>query len=346
MNKSISQKEFSELSGMSLSHVSNLEHSRANLSKEVLETYISVLNCSEAEANELQKKASFSNGLRKSPDPKSPNTPLQVMLAEFGDRLSPNGREAIRKILERETGEEMNALLFSSNQCAKGQKTPRRRPKRPSLHPSRFVEIALAAESARQKLCGNVRRVDVGHVVEKLIHLDQRFDCEVCEYLPPAFEGAFAVIVGHAEGHTLFVEQERYHSALNGVYFARHVIAHELGHHFLHPDKLRSDKALWLPPQELAKNTAKSFTSDNQIEQVVDNIEEVEAECFATLFLVPWTEFLKGTETKYLASDCGEQLDEVKRISRFMKIETVLNEFRAAIWSKGIRKHIVFGNAA
>lgn len=345
VNKSISQKEFSELSGISLSHVSNLEHSRANLSEEVLNTYIHVLNCTEAEAAELKKKASFSNGVRKSPNPKSPSTPLQVMLAQFGDQLSPDAREAIKRILEKETGEEMNALLFSSNQRDKGQKAPRRGPKRPSLNRSRFVEIALEAESLRQQICGDTRKVDIGQALEKLVLFDQRFDYEICEVLPPNFEGAFAVIVGHADGHTLFVEEARFNSALNGVFFARHVLAHELAHHIVHSHMLNSNKGLWLPPQELAKNSARNIESTKQIEQVVDSVEEVEAETFATFFLVPWTAFLKGTDVKYLASDYGEQPREVERIARLMKIETVIDEFRNALWSKGVRRHIVFDNA-
>lgn len=345
LSKSISQKEFSEISGMSLSYVSNLEHSRTNLSEEALETYIAVLKCTEDEAAELRKKASFSNKIRKSPNPDSPNTPMQVMLAEFGDRLSPSAREAIVKILERETGEEVSALLFSSNQRTKEPKKPVRHPKRPSLNPTRLVEIALEAEKVRQKICGDSQRFEIGYAIEKLTQLDSRFDCEICEVLPPAFLGAFAVIVGHAEGHSLIVEENRFISALNGVYFARHVVAHELGHHFLHKNKLKSEKALWLPPQELAKNNVQNLASGNQIEQVIDSIEEAEAECFATFLLVPWSAFLKGTDAKYLASDFGEQPREVERMARLMKIESLLNEFRSALWSKGIRRHIVFGNA-
>ncbi|GGL59930.1 hypothetical protein GCM10011392_13040 [Wenxinia marina] len=82
--------------------------------------------------------------------------------------------------------------------------------------------------------------------------------------------------------------------------------------------------------------------SDRQIEQVVDRLEEVEAECFATFLLIPWEAFLKGTEAAYLAKDYGEQLDEVKRYYPHFKNTAALDAFRAILWEDGERSHPIF----
>lgn len=344
LRRSVTQKEFSELAGLSLSHVSNLEHARTNVSDDVVSVYIRVLDCTGDEALELRKRASFSNGVRRSPDPRSPNAPIQVMFEEFGDRLSPKARAEIQRILERETGERLNALLFSSNMRDIGKTNKGKRTKRARLHPIRIVEIALLAEKKRALVCGEMEKLDIGKALEKLCIVESGLDYEVCEGLPAVFDGAFAAIAGHRDGHTLLLEEARFLNALKGVYFCRHVIAHELGHHYLHASLLESENTLWLPPQQLSKNSPATIGSDRMIEQVIDTEEEAEAECFATFFLVPWVAFLKGTDPKYLASDFGEQPDEVKRYADFFRIESFRDQFRSALWSKGIKRHPVFGN--
>lgn len=342
LKRRMTQKEFSELSGMSLAHVSNLEHQRMNINDKMLGVYIKVLDCTGAEALELRKRANFSNSIRKSDEPSSPNTPIRVMFEEFGERISPKAREEIQKILERETGETLDALRFSSNRTPSKSNTRSKQSRRPVLSPQRFAEIALLAEEHRRRICGETEKLDIGLALERLSHLHPRLDYDVVEELPQQLEGAFAAIVGHSDGHTIMVEERRFASALNGVHFARHVVAHELGHHFLHPELLASNKDLWLPPQALAQNTPEGYGSDRRIEQVVNTRIEVEAECFATLFLVPWTAFLKGTSVHYLADDYGEQKDEVKRYAAFFTVESAKDAFREALWKKGIRRHPIF----
>ena len=342
LKRGLSQKDFAELAGYSMAHVSNLEHHRMNVNDKVVGVYIDVLNCTGEEACELRKLANFGNGLRKTTDPTSPNTPIQVMLEAFGDRISPRARAKIQEIIERETGEQLDALTFASNQRTPSKPSVKKRTKRPELSPQRLVEISLIAEKVRLRVCGETRKIDIGAALEKLSFTENNLDYDVLETLPSELDGAFAAIVGHDNGHTIILEEKRFLGAINGVFFSRHVVAHELGHHFLHSRLLESKNGLYLPPQELAKNTPSMFTSERRIEQVVDTLEEVEAECFATLFLVPWTAFLKGTEVRYLAEDYGEQLDEVKRYSRLFVLDNVKDAFRWALWHKGIRQHPIF----
>lgn len=82
--------------------------------------------------------------------------------------------------------------------------------------------------------------------------------------------------------------------------------------------------------------------TQKQVEQVVDTIEEAEAELFATMFLVPWTAYLKGTALTYLASDYGEQLNEVKRYAPHFRNPAVIDAFKFALWERGTRLHPVF----
>ena len=88
-----------------------------------------------------------------------------------------------------------------------------------------------------------------------------------------------------------------------------------------------------LTPQEIFKHLPTNNTT----------LEEVEAECFATMLLVPWTEFLKGTEPKYLAKDFGEQKDQVELYARYFKNPAVINKFRQVLWERGDKNHSIFG---
>ncbi|WP_229666001.1 ImmA/IrrE family metallo-endopeptidase [Wenxinia marina] len=185
-------------------------------------------------------------------------------------------------------------------------------------------------------------RLKVGRFLEHLAASDLAFDWEAVEHLPPVFSGAFACMTVGPDGHLLLVEEERLGSAERDVAFARHVLAHEVGHHFLHASLLAGGDSIFLAPQELARNRSQLIGSDRQIEQVVDRLEEVEAECFATFLLIPWEAFLKGTEAAYLAKDYGEQLDEVKRYYPHFKNTAALDAFRAILWEDGERSHPIF----
>ncbi len=340
--KNMSQKEFSDLSGIALSRVSNIEYQRTAISDDVVGAYIHTLKCTGEEAHELRKLASFSNSVRRAPSTHPAISPLQAMLTEFGDQLKPASLKQIQQIIERETGEELAGLNFSSTATKSRHKPSTRSRKRPQLSLQRFVEICIIAEEVRSRICREIEKLDVGRALDILCIQERNLDYRVLECMPAAFDGAFAAISGHADGHTIILEELRFTSALNGVYFARHAIAHEIGHHFLHPNLLESDGEMFLEPQQLAKNNSKSASNAERIEQVVRTIEEVEAECFATFVLVPWTAFLKGTSAKYLARDYGEQEREVERYWAFMQQKGVRDGFRQVLWSHGKKKHPIF----
>ena len=69
LKRGMSQKDFAELAGYSMAHVSNLEHQRMNVNDKVVGVYIDILDCTGEEACELRKRANFGNGLRKNTDP-------------------------------------------------------------------------------------------------------------------------------------------------------------------------------------------------------------------------------------------------------------------------------------
>ena len=114
--------------------------------------------------------------------------------------------------------------------------------------------------------------------------------------------------MGTGGGHVILVEESRYDNA-SRAYFQRHVLAHELGHYVLHAKKILESENGYLPPQELAKLGFHEMQDDNSpVEQIVDSREEVE--CFSTMFLAPWKNFIKGTSAYYLHIDFGEQFRE------------------------------------
>ena len=339
LDRRISQKDFCELAGLSLSRVSNIEHQRCAVTDEVVGRYAVALNCTQSEEAQLKKLAEFSNSMRENYQQLPDSRPITAMFQQFADQLSPRAKDEIRKIIERETGEKVAELRFSSNQ------TPHkanRRSKRPTLSKGRLVDIALQAEKFRNRLNLGERKLEIGQLLDALTNKDSRFDYAVVEALPSEYLGAFAYITGGANGHLLVMEEGRFASALNGVYFLRHVIAHEIGHHVLHGELLKSESQVVLPPQELSRNACNMINSPRQIEQVIDTIEEAEAECFALFLLVPWFEFYKGTEAKYLAADFGEQPSAVNYFERYMKQPAVKEEFRRQLWTMGLKRHPIF----
>ena len=340
--KKMSQKEFSDISGIALSRVSNIEFQRTAINDDVVGAYIHTLKCTGEEAHELRKLASFSNSVRKAPSPHPAISPLQAMLTEFGEQLKPASLRQIQQIIERETGEELAGLNFSSTAVKSKNTAATRSKKRPQLSLQRFVEICMLAEAVRGRVCKEMDKLDIGRALDVLSIQERHLDYRVLECMPAAFDGAFAGICGHTDGHTVLLEEARLISALKGVYFARHAVAHEIAHHFLHSKLLESDVEMFLAPQELAKNSSKSASGAERIEQVVRTVEEVEAECFATFLLVPWTAFLKGTSARYLAGDYGEQEREVERYWTFMQQEGVRDGFRHALWLQGKKQHPIF----
>lgn len=342
--RQMSQTEFARRANMSVARVSHLEHQRSHINEDVVRVYLDVLQCNGNEAHELRKLAQFSNNLRDHSESPPGISPLQAMLKQFGDAISPAGRARIQKVLEEETGEMVASLRFSSNQSKSPiteSRSKKRRP-RPSLWPDRLAEIALMAEGVRRQVAGEMQRVSVGLLLDRLAVVEPDFDYLIQEDLPAFAEGAFALITGHSAGHTLHLEESRFKAAVGGQVFGRHAIAHEIGHHFLHTDLLRSERELFLPPQELAKNRADSAEESFQIEQVVDSLVEEEAECFAVFLLVPWTAFLKGTAPFHLAKDYGEQDRAVERYGRYFKNPAVLDAFRGILWKLGQKEHIIF----
>lgn len=338
-SRGISQSEFSELTGWSLSRISNIEYQRAAVSDDVLRVYLRVLNTTGEEAHELRKLAQFSNAVRREEQLGSEHSAMVALFRQFGKELSPEAISKIQNIIERETGEKVAALTFASNQSASKRKA---RAKRVHLPLQKFVELCILASRYREKFAAEIQKLNVELVLEDLTATTADFDFRVSTSLPSIARGAFAVIVGEIDGVTLHLEEDRYKSMTHGVHFCRHVVAHEIAHYVLHQERLRSNGQLAATPQKLAQNSPQMIGSERQIEQVVDTIEEAEAECFATFLIVPWEAFIKRTEPRYLATDYGEQQREIERYLPYFKQEAVLTEFKKQLWKAGETSHPIF----
>lgn len=337
--RGMTQSEFSDLTGWSLSRISNIEYQRAAISDDVLRVYLRVLKTTGEEAHSLRKLARFSNNVRKEEQADSEHPTIVTLLRQFGKDLSPKAISEIQKIIEHETGERVSALTFASTQRSKKQKT---RTKRVDLRLQEFVKACIFASRFRREFADETQKINLELALEQLAATKADFDFRVSDALPSIAQGAFAVIVGERDGVTLHLEEARFQNMVRGVHFCRHVVAHELGHYVLHRDRLKSQGKLAFDPQNLAQNSSKMIGSKQQIEQVVDTIEEAEAECFATFFIIPWEAFLKGTEPRFLASDFGEQQGEIERYLKYFKQEGVLMEFKNQLWEAGEKSHPIF----
>lgn len=340
--RGMSQTEFCERIQLSLPRVSNIEHGRVAVSTDVVNSYISALNCTGSEAHALMKLADFANNQRQMVDSGAKHPVLLALLKQFGDRLSPEGIASIQRIVERETGEQIELLTLASNQM-RARKPSRKMATRFNLMPKRLAEICFAAEATRRLVASDeLHKVKFETALEKLSSTFDNFDYDVLTQMPSFAEGAFACITGERAGHTLMIEEARYLSAIRNVKFARHVLAHEIGHHVLHPHLLMSNGTVYINPQPLAKNNAETACSEQRIEEVVDTPEEAEAEAFATLFLIPWERFLVGTATKILSDDYGEEEKTVKTYSNHFKNRAVLEAIAEQLVRRGCRNHLVF----
>ena len=335
----LSQTEFAQKLGVSLARISNLEAGRTNISDEVLGSYIQILAASNDEALRLRELARYSNEKRRASG--NSQQSLVALFSAYGDRLSEDTIKGIRRLVEKELGADVaNLKLKSSRQPKRSHGTRQRKSgNRASIGAQRFIEISFIAEQIRRKHCNNSDRLHIDRFLEAEVAEAQGFDFLIVDKLPAFAEQAFAVIVGDPDSNTILLEEERFKLAQRGSSFVRHVIAHEYGHHILHKEHLEADLECFLPPQDWAKASAKELkaahASAGQIEKVVDTLVEAEAECFSTMLLVPWTEFMKGTETYHLAKDFGEEHEEVKRYHRYIRgSDRVRMTFEAEIASR------------
>jgi len=352
VKKAITQSSFAADIGESLSRVSQLEHGRTNINDVVIGKYIRSLNLDGQAAFQLRNYAEFSNTRLAAKNKNYKHDSIHALLAHFEDKISEKTIVRIRKLIADDIDPDLvlgvATLEFSSNRSASKQSkrgSARKAAIRPALTLDRFVELSLLAEEHRKTFADpNQRKMNVENLLAHASAADETFDFDVSERLPSYAAGAFACIVGTVNGHTILLEEEGYNLAVKGSSFRRHVICHEYAHHVLHSQLLESDAASYLPVQEWAKAQADGSVEDQgTIRQIVDTPEEVDAECFATMLLVPWTEFLKGTEPWYLAKDFGEQQQQVEWYARFFKNQAVISRFKQVLWERGDHSHPIFG---
>lgn len=337
--RGMTQSEFAEKTGWSLSRISNIEFQRAAVSDDVLRVYLDVLKTTGKEANLLRKLARFSNEVMKQERSEAENPTLIAMMRQFGDKLPPKALAEIQEIIERETGEQVSSLTFANTKM-KNKRVVTRKKLTPSL--KRFVQICILASRLRQRHCLETHKLNLGMVLEKMSVENEDFDYRISEKLPTVARGAFAVIVGESHGVTLHFEESRFKNMIGGTHFCRHVVAHEIAHYILHRDMLASNNEMAFEPQTLAQNSPQMVGETSVVKQVVDTVEEAEAECFATFLLVPWEAYLRGTKASYLSKDFGEQIEEIKRYIPFLKQKAVIEEFKEQLWIAGERTHPIF----
>lgn len=343
----LSQTEFADRIGESLARVSNLEYQRTNIGTDVLEKYIQVLASNDQEAKKLREQAEYSNKRRGFKAQNIPEDRTMALITQYLPGLSKVGRkkvdvalEQILKVIEEERGKEIASLTYSSTKYRQPRKLRQRKETAWSmLTPARFVELCLLAEEYRRRYFSNKQKVDIEVFCSGIEIEDATIGFDIVGAMPSFCEGAYACILGEPTGHRILIEQSRHLKVIKrGCVFGRHVMMHEFAHHVLHGNLLETSGQCFLQPQELAKlSDAEMFeaeASNNNITQIVDTLIEVEAECFATLILVPWTEFLIGKETYLLAEDFGEQRSEVVRYAAYFKVRSVFEPLSAVLWAR------------
>ena len=338
----MSQAEFARLSEIAPARVSNLEHGRTNIGDDVMSQYIRILQADGSLAHELRQLQSISNSLlSNSSDPKALRE-AKALLDGLSDKLSGEDFEWIKSRIAARGNVELPSLLYASNKVKRSKPRVSRKNPWDEMGPERFAEICVSALDLRRELFKDYEPVKFDILLDYIAAQNLRFDYEIVESLPAQIEGAFAAIFGHSSGHTILFEEERFVSACAGVHFLRHVIAHEIAHHFLHAESLLSEDGLFLPVQEMAKRRPVDLRPEEQIRVDIPTLEEAEAELFATALIVPWEKLLEGTELLFLSKDYGEQLGAVQAFRRRWNQKAVLEAFATIVFDRGKIKHPIY----
>ena len=336
----LSRTEFANRIGESIARVCNLEYQRTNINEEVLRKYIDVLAVNPEEASKLRESAEFSN-LRRGMQAKNvPEDQTVTMMVKFLPLLSPSGKRKveaalaeIRRVIAEEKGEEVAYLRFNIPLKKKAPKTKRKTPsERPQLFLNRFIELCFIAQEIRTRHVSDRYRLNIDQFIQREELDDGSLCFDVVEALPSYAEGAFALIIGTGEGHRVLLEEKRFFGRLRNHPLIRHAIMHEFAHHVLHGDLLQTKSECFLPAQEISMVTEESLErvapDGYSFERVIDTLIEEEAECLATLILVPWNEFAKGKEASELWRTYGADPGSVVRYLRYFKQPAVQDRLR------------------
>lgn len=346
--RGISQTEFAQLIGESVSRVSQIEHGRVSVTDAVVSKYIMGLDCSGKDAHDLRQLAAYSNSKTEAQKSGIENGDLAARITVFDERIRPETARKIKELLDRDLGEIAPHLLL--NNVAAKNKDERRNGRNsrkrgiPSLTPASFARLCVLSEEIRSKFCGELQRLDVIRFLESYCVSSPTLDIDVLEALPAYADGAYACIVGTKHGNVILVEERRFLAAQRFVFF-RHALMHEFSHHILHPELLETTTECYLPPSPMAKlseeDLTKSTRESGNFEQV-DTLTEVEAETLATLLLVPWTQLVRATETRYLYRDFGEEERHINRLRSYLRQPAVINAIKGELWKRGYKEHPFF----
>lgn len=322
----ITQPEFAQHLRISLSTLSDIEHSMFPVPEATIKSYIDAL-CFDDEAAARLLEAGRQLSL-------NPTGFAELdLLLETSQTLDPKAREIVEKRVASRLASRIPILNYSTNSSGKPTK------RFPVPNTVRFVEIILLAKFLRQMFAADDQRVDLRAFVDSCMREFADLDFECVDHLPKQLEGAFAAIMGSKSGCTILLEEDRLMSAFNGVYFARHCVFHEFAHFILHRGTLNSDSPHLKQPQPLAKIKPTDLEPGRVVRSLVDSPEESEAELFATFFAVPWEEFYKGTASVHIGQRFGEQPHEIDFYQKFMRLMPVKNEIKRQLIQCGERSH-------
>ena len=375
----ISLQEFADRIGVSHARISQLEHSKANISDEVISGYLSALEVSGDSTWELKFKdeASFSNTRYMLKRNSVGDDKLVALLANYARLLSDSAKKEIESIIRREAeGKDISEMLDLVSSVGPRERVPlvirgkeraskssrkqsRSRTTTPEITPDRFAQLVVSSEQIRARHVAVDAPLRADRFLEKEMLLDDRLDVEIVRSMPKFAEGAYAVIVGHTQGSTIFVEQGYYKAcALLRNYFANHVLLHEYAHHFLHSDLLETKSESYLTPHRLSLELEaggfsetslydREFIGSDANRYIIPDSTELEAELFATLLAVPWMKvFAYGKEgydvrtlSRLLARDHRSISALVAKISRYLAIPAVVRSIKSSIAKNQMLDH-------
>lgn len=293
----IGRVELSRKLGKSLSYLSQVESGSVNFNEALCQDYIVALGLDQRQTDEFCELVRFLNAKRKAPNSTDAGKRLSAIVAIYGDELDQVDIEIIEEMVAQGLGKQSD--------YRKGRNASPSR-----MTPERFLEIFYLAMDQKNRIAKDDELVPVCRLVEKEAAVQPRFKLTFHDKMPERLGDVWACVEHHVEGREAHFLSQNYERAFDGCSFNRHVVAHEFGHYILEHKGIN-----FLKPTMIGK-TRSTGSAD-------DPVEELEADIFATLLLVPWRRMVRGDSANELAKRFHAEKKWITKASGMLKVPII-----------------------
>ena len=308
----ITQFDLAERVSKNPSYLSNIEQGRKPVTESVLSLYAVGLGLSDDDIRELRRIAEVSNAQRQFARLPKGATRVISLIRDNEDTLTDETLAKIEEIITQEIRQKVKLKFRRKSPNGGGG----------SIDPRRFIDIALCAERLRRRYADDGERLDIQALLEGEQCRRDDFEFDVLEELDPK-HNAYALCEFRGDTTVMKFGDKLAWDLRRGQMFARHTIAHEIGHVELHSALAQQN----MRRGQIVRGSVR--TVDREA------IEEREADYFATLLLVPWKVLFGSSDYTALSFKYGVGQDELIAVYKLMHVPLMQEWFYKIISERG-----------